>query len=251
MNHGLIPRDYETDPVGCSADPFFGEVIDRRLWPSLIAKQKNLCSSPLEVHRRNAVPILNQLRFKYCWCFAIVAGVMNRYAFQGINDPVDELSATAVAAQGKNFRNVGGHCSEAVSYCKQYGIPTADVWPNDQSNRRLARKRKTKESAAKRNIVKFTDLGADWDAAISCLIRETPVPVSFSLPWWRHAVLGLQVDYKEGQPASDPNSYELIFVNSYGSNYGDGGYGKLTGHQSIGQEFIAIENVTAGNENDR
>lgn len=251
MNHGLIPRDYKTDPVGCSAEPFSGEVIDRRLWPRKIAEQKNLNSSPLGVHRRNKVPILNQASFKYCWCFAIVAGVMNRYAFQGINDPVDELSATAVAAQGKKFRNVGGHCSEAVSYVQTFGIPTADVWPNSMSNRRLARKRKTKESASKRNIVKFTDLGDDWDAAISCLLAETPVPVSFSLPWWRHAVLGLQVDYLEGRPPTDPNSYELTFVNSYGVDYGIKGFGKLNGVRSQGQEFIAVENVTVGNENDR
>ena len=251
INHGLIERDYKIDPVGVDAPKFSGDVIQRKHWPDLIADQRKNFNSPYAVHVENNVPILDQTSFRYCWMFAIVAGVMNRAAFQGLNDPVDELSATAVASQGKNFRNVGGHCSEAVRYCQKFGIPNSDVWPNDQSSRRYARKKQVRESAAKQNIVQFADLGQDFDAAISCLLSPTPVPVSFSLPWWKHAVLGLQVNFLPRKNPLQIESYELVFVNSYGASYEQGGFGKLRGANMIGQEYIAIENVQVGNDDDR
>ena len=251
IDHGLIARDYKTDPVGVDAPAFSGDVIPRKHWPELIEKQRENFNSPYAVHVENSVPILNQTKFRYCWMFAIVAGVMNRAAFQGLNDPVDELSATAVASQGKRFRNVGGHCSEAVRYCQKYGIPTAEVWPNTNSSWRLARQVDVKKSAKKQNIVQFADLGQNLDAAISCLLSETPVPVSFSLPWWKHAVLGLQVDYVPDGDPTKIDSYELVFVNSYGPAYERGGFGKLHGSKMVGQEYIAIENVKVGNDDDR
>ena len=136
---GWIPRDYDEDPVGSCAAAYSGERISMEDWPDLIDYQsRNVCSA-WHVHKYNRVPVLNQGRFKYCWAYAVVAGVMNRYAFQGLNNPVDELSATAVAAQGKNYRNVGGHCSQAITYAEKYGIPEARYWPNNSKDKSYAR----------------------------------------------------------------------------------------------------------------
>jgi len=243
MDHGYVSRDYEKHPVGYCSPTYQGEVYDRSDWPDLISAQQKNQSSPLDVHKFNDVPILNQTTWKYCWMFAIVAGVMNRYAFQGINDPVSELSATAVAAQGKNYRNKGGYCSEAVEYVQKFGIPEASTWPNNKSGRSYSRLETVKESSKRSNIVQFEDIGQGVDKAISALISPDPAPVTFSLRWWRHAILGLSVSYRKRRNPLDLNSYRLNFVNSYGPRYEQNGFGKLAGTQMVADEYIVIRRV--------
>ena len=107
INHGLIARDYKIDPVGVDAPEFSGDVIPRKHWPDLIADQRKNLNSPYAVHVENNIPILDQTSFRYCWMFAIVAGVMNRAAFQGLNDPVDELKFSKIdIITPQNYDNI-------------------------------------------------------------------------------------------------------------------------------------------------
>ena len=103
-SHGLEQRDYRNEPVGSvfAGGLMTGRPIPRERWPDLIRSQKSRGNSPLVAHQYHQVPVLDQGTLKYCWAYAVVAGVMNRLAFQGI-DPVPHLSATAVAAVGLDF----------------------------------------------------------------------------------------------------------------------------------------------------
>jgi hypothetical protein len=248
-DHGYVARDYRAEPVGASIPVYSGLSFPRSDWPELIELQKKRKASPLAVHEFNRVPVLNQARLKYCWCFALVSGIMNRYAFSGINDPTPHLSATAPAAQGKRYRNRGGYLSEAVRFIGDYGLPTVDLWPEDSMDRALAVKPKVIASAARHKLVAFEDLGAnDLDLAISAMLDPAGAcPVAFSLPWWRHAICGLKIEYR----GSDPNrleSYGLTFANSYGRKWGADGRGTIWGDKLRGQEFIVIRQVRPRNE---
>jgi hypothetical protein len=247
---GLIPRDYDREPEGVAAKEYEGDLLQMRDWPDAIMEQHRNSTSAWHVHKFNRVPILNQARYKYCWAYAVVAGVMNRYAFQGINDPVDELSANAIAAQGKGYRNVGGHCSQAVSYAIKYGIPLAKYWPNTSINRTYADDTDVKSSAEQTNIIDFIDCGRNFEAAATCLIKYN-MPVAFALPWWRHAVLGLRLWCKNPRRPLSIGSYRLDFVNSYGPKYGQKGYGSVVGDKIIGQEHIAISSVKVKSDDKR
>ena len=138
-SHGLEQRDYRNEPVGSvfAGGLMTGRPIPRERWPDLNRSQKSRGNSPLVAHQYHQVPVLDQGTLKYCWAYAVVAGVMNRLAFQGI-DPVPHLSATAVAAVGLDFQNRGGHCSKAVRMMQdQGGIPSIETWPNRSLDRTL------------------------------------------------------------------------------------------------------------------
>lgn len=153
--HGLIERDYSVEPVGSIVPTVEGDfIIPRADWPELISRQTAFKTSPLHCHQYHNVPVLNQGLLKYCWAYSVVAGVMNRLAFQGI-DPAPYLSATAVAAVGKNFRNQGGHCSQACAMIQeQGGIPTVEFWPEQSVNRELAHSESVKHHA---NLVSWSN----------------------------------------------------------------------------------------------
>lgn len=243
-DHGYVARDYRAEPVGSDFPAYDGAEHKMADWPELIELQNERQASPLDFHQENAVPMLNQGRLKYCWCFALVSGIMNRYAYSGINEPVPHLSATAPAAQGKRYRNRGGYLSEAVRFIEEYGLPTVENWPEDSLDRSLAGKASVKKSAARHTLISFEDMGrGDFELAVSALIDpDAACPVAFSLPWWRHAICGLKMEYRGTNP-NKLESYGLTFANSYSSKWGDDGYGTIWGEKLRGQEFIAIRQV--------
>lgn len=240
--YGLLERDYGAEPVGtvCAAfEP--GMYIPRQEWPGLIQEHIQQWTRPIDSHTYNQVPILNQGRLKYCWAYSVVAGVMNRLAFQGI-DPVPHLSATAVAAVGMDYLNRGGHCSQAVKMIQdQGGVPNVEAWPNQKLTRTLESSPAVAESRQKNQLTEFIDCGQDLDAAISLMLAETPAPVTFSVPWWRHAILGLEVLDKGTGDAKSLDRYGIRFVNSYGPGWKGSGYGTFWGKKMEAWEYIAIQ----------
>lgn len=245
-DHGLISRNYDIEPVGQVLPAQFGPLFPRKDWPELIRLQDERKASPLDVHQFNEVPVLDQGRLKYCWLFCIAAAVMNRYAFGGINKPVPHLSATAPAAQGKKFRNAGGYASEGAQYVQKYGLPSVEHWPERSMDRSLAKDKAVKTSANRHDLIQYGDMGGnDLDLAISALIDPVGAcPVTFSLPWWDHAVCGLKMRFRGDSP-NKLQSYGLTFVNSYGPEWGIQGYNTIWGDQLRGNEFIAVKQVKA------
>ena len=245
-DHGLISRNYDIEPVGSVLPAHFGPLFPRKDWPELIKLQEQRKASPLDVHQYNDVPVLDQGRLKYCWCFAVTAAVMNRYAFAGINKPVPKLSATAAAAQGKKFRNAGGYASEGCQYVQKYGLPSVEFWPERSMDKTLASDPNVKKSAKRHDLLQFGDMdGNDLDLAISALINPDGAnPVTFSLPWWRHAICGLKIEYRGGN-ARNLGGYGLTFVNSYGTDWGVNGYSTIWGDQLRGNEYIVVKQVKA------
>lgn len=231
---GLLLRDYSKDPVGSKIDECSVDHIPKSEWRDRIAAHKENKTRPLDFHRD--VPVLNQSSLRFCWCFAPVAGVMNRLAFQGI-DPVPELSAACVASAFKSGRNVGGYVSQGVEACLS-GIPSVDFWPNDQLKDRSF---DAESSDAKFNsLATFSELGSDaFPGVMSVLLGDSPRPVAVALPWWKHAVLVLSAEY-----STRKKSYGLGFVNSYGSGWQGDGYGVLWGKKAIAHENIVIESAT-------
>ena len=241
-SHGLEQRDYSNEPVGtvfAGSNKAFG-IIPRQEWPELIKRQKARANSPLAAHQYHQVPVLDQGSLKYCWAYSVVAGVMNRLAFQGI-DPVPHLSATAVAAVGLDFVNRGGHCSKAVAMIQnQGGIPAVDAWPNRSMDRTLKNDLRVAESRQKNQLCSFTDCGKNLDLAISLMLAETPSPVTFSVPWWKHAILGLEVLDRGGAASTSLDRYGIAFVNSYGPRWNENGYGEFWGNKLHAWEYVGI-----------
>lgn len=248
-DYGLLKRNYAEEPVGAVCGSYTGELASRDRWPERIARANERRAFPIHFHKFYNVPILDQTKFRYCWMFSVVAGMMNRYAFQGINEPVPYLSATAAAATGTGYNNRGGYISDAVRMIQeQGGVPTVDVWPQEQMRARQAEQSDIEKSRKDNQLTEFIDFGRDLDAAISAMTAETPIPCAFALPWWKHAVLGLEViDTKQGRPES-LDRYGIRFVNSYGPTWMETGFGEFYGDKMQSWEIIGISHVLPRDE---
>jgi len=246
LANNIITRVPET-PKGLSrgfsgGKPYYsksgvlGARYDRKDWPELMALQERDRTSPYHVHKDFDVPVLNQRKTNYCWCFGLVAGVMNRYAKMDGVAPL--LSPAGPACQGKDFANEGGWGVEAVRYCNRYGIPTQDAWPNCSFNRELPDNPEVIESSKLHDVVEYERLDSyDFDGAMSALLDPlNSSPVTLGLSWWGHLVLGLQGIRYGGQ-------WGIVIVNSWDYTWGEGGYGVLLGDRANPTEALVIKSI--------
>lgn len=240
---GYEPRDWDEYPEFTMHLPYSGRVFPRKEWPELIRLQEKNETSPWHIHVGNKIPVRSQGRYGFCWCWGTVNCVLNRYAAQGI-DPVPDLNAHATAAMIKRYRNKGGFAGEATRGIEKYGIPTRDVWPDHSMDKRLENKPEVIESCKKHKLVTFQEFPRDdFDAVVSCLLDPVdPSPCTLALSWWRHLVAGLQVVRR------DDGVYGIKIVNSWGTQWGENGYGVLWGEKAIPFESIAVRSVKATTE---
>jgi len=234
---GFIDRDYKSFPEGFYAPKYSGEVYERSQWAELMKLQDAEETSPWHVHKKNC-PILNQRSLPYCWAYGPTAGIMNRYAAVGY-DPAPVLSATSFAAQGKKWVKRGGWAAEAIRYIEKFGIADTEAWPDAKWDKDLPKQEEVKRSAAMHGLVEFEELPRmNFDVAMSALLDPyDSCPVTLGLSWWGHLVVALKA------VSLGRNKWGMIIANSWGTGWGDKGYGVLTESKSKANEYVAIRRV--------
>ena len=238
FGRGYVERDYRRFEQGFYAPRYSGPVFPRSQWDDLIKMHDENESSPDHWRIRGEVPVLDQNGYGYCWCYGTVGAVMVAYAQTGITAP--KLSATSVAAQGKNWRNEGGWAGEAIEYIKRFGIAELNVWPEHSMNRSLPQQEAVKRSAARHNIVEFLELPRqNFDAAVSAILDPAnPRPITLGLMWWGHLVYGVRV------VKIDRRSYGIKIVNSWRPSWGENGCAVLAENKATAHEYVAIDRAT-------
>lgn len=233
---GFLERDFSVYGEGFYAPRYTRSVIPRRDWPDLIKRQDEYKNSPWHFEKHYGIPVLDQNGLGYCWMYGVVAGVMNRYACQGI--PVPHLSATGPAAQGKRWKNEGGWAGEAVRYIDEFGIPTVDTWPEHYFKRDILT-HEMELDAARHKIVEFEELESqNFDMAMSCLLDpEGADPVTLGLMWWGHLVCGVR-------GIMDGNKFGIVIKNSWKPSWGDGGFAVLMESKATAHEYLRVKRVT-------
>ncbi len=73
---------------------------------------------------------------------------------------------------------------------------------------------------------------------MSVLLSDDPKPIVFALPWWRHAVCILAACYEDKQ-------FGFHYVNSYGSKWGNQGFGTILGDKTKAHEMIVCDSILA------
>lgn len=233
---GYIDRDFDAEPIGFSLPKFSGRVYDMKELRELSAMHERNCSSPLYWHK-DTVKIKDQRNTNFCWMYGTVAGVETQYGKQGHNDL--GLSPTSTACMTLDFKNEGGWGSWACEGINDYGIATYDKWENVSFDRSLPNRWDVKANMEKHDLHDFEDMGKlNFPAVASALLDEhDPAPCTGGFHWWGHLVLLLHVGFD-----SDNEPY-LVFANSWGEDWGEQGYGVLTGEKMTPYESIRIGNV--------
>jgi hypothetical protein len=249
---GYIPRDYSAVPFGSYGDGVSAVppdlLYDEKQLKEIFTEQNAKGTSLKHIIDRAPKRWLNQSPTNYCWCYAVVHGVMIiRYVN---NLPFERLSPYSVAAMIKQGRNNGGWGSQALTYIINNGVASEEFWPAETETMSSSQRESanmaairnwrqyadsSRADAAKRKVKEFYELRPrDWLAKLSLIARRIPVPSGYN--WMGHEMCSIQgVILPNGQLG-------CIDMDHYGSN---GNYNSRIMTESKGTPDDAVAPVVS------
>jgi len=229
------PSDYEMPGVVASGAPV--QAIPYERWPELIRQQNEDESSLYHVWQRSRIGVLNQGQSSYCWAFSSVAGLMLQREVE--SRPFRRLSPSSVAAPIVGYTDRGYYIEAALEGMRTQGVASDDFVPMLTTNSREF-KGGWRDDAANNKISMATEIPRDHQTQGSMLLLGYPLVAA--LNWWGHAILFLAVlDRYPSRPATDYTRYGVLFVNSWGTGWGQGGLGVLEYSQQIADRAYVVE----------
>ena len=229
------PSDYQMPGVVSSGDPV--QTIPYERWPELIRQQNEDESSLYHVWQRSQIGVLNQGQSSYCWAFSSVAGMMLQREMEG--RPFRRLSPSSVAAPIVGYMNLGYYIESALEGMRTQGAASEDFVPMLTTNSRDF-KGGWRDDAAKNKISMARSIPRDHQTQGSMLFLGYPLVAA--LNFWGHAILFLAVlDRYPSRPATDYTRYGVLFLNSWGTGWGQGGLGVVEYSQQIADRAYSLE----------
>jgi hypothetical protein len=230
---GYEPRDYKRNPVGYSAAgrPARDKSVltPRSEWDDRIAFKEANKSRISDVLRGANIPSLDQNGTNYCWIFGVVGACQARRAVAGL--PYVPLSPACGGAQIKSFRNQGGWGNDAVDWMVEHGVCSQATWPQAAIERKYLTEAARIE-ASRFRLTEWDDCEEnDFDAVMSFVLAEDPIPFAIGLDWWGHLIFGCD-GVKLGA-----NKYGIRIRNSWGASYGDNGFAVLEERKCLGDAY--------------
>jgi len=218
---------------GCQAPRPFAEsgitLIPESEWADRIRQKERDRTRLMDLARDMGLPCKNQKSTNYCWVFAPThCCELIRLKETG---RVVSYSPASAGAPIKSFRNNGGWGSQALEYFKANGLNYTEHWPDTA----ISRDYYTTENRelAKRNVVlEYFNLES-WAEVVSCILAGHPVGCGYN--WWSHEVTGYDLT----------QSGNLIIRNSWSMNWGEDGFGELSGSKKIPNDAVAITSMVA------
>lgn len=236
---GIKPRDFGKHSYGSLS---FAKIyedsgikpVPKSDWSTIARRQ--IASGRTLKHLSDAanLPCLDQDGLSYCHTYSLAGAVHLRRRQQGL--PHVDLSPESVGGPVTGFRNEGAWCGDDLAQAMKVGYCVASMVPQyDYRGRKW--EKGWEENADRYKIVEAVDLSSNdiWANTVSCLLSL--IPVFVGLDWWGHAV------YYVGLT----ENLDIIFRNSWGTSYGENGYGILAGHKKVPSEAYAITQIRATN----
>lgn len=237
---GFLLRDFEAEPLGSfeGSNTFPRELlIPREEWRERIEEMERTKTRLSDMLSFAPNEWLNQSPTNYCWCYAVVHGVMIIRFTAGL--PWERLSPFSVAAPIKQYRNVGGWGSQALAYIVQHGVANEKFWPGETPEMNSSQRQSanmnairngrqyfesSRADAATKKITGFYDLRSrNFEEKMSCLLRRIPVPSGYN--WMGHEMCSID-------PIIMPNGgFGCLDMDHYGTG---GRYNKRAMSESRG-----------------
>lgn len=232
----LSQRDPQAKFAYGATAPSAGEslLIPVSEWRARIEEMKERKSMLSDFIKASGVKVKNQGSSNFCWANAPCTALEIVRAQQG--QKYVELSPASVACKINGFKNEGGWGKWALEYLIQHGAVPASMWPSNAIDRRFDTT--ANESVAKKyrgvewNELPVRDLG--WLG--SMLLRRIPVAVGFN--FWGHEVTAVDIDWLDGE-------FVLRILNSWGRDWGDGGFAILQGMKMLPDDAVAPRTAIA------
>lgn len=214
-SHGMFrPRSYMRGHTPELSDKVDIEVVDEDDWDDIIEQQEDEESSLYQLAKEGC-RVLDQNGTNLCWINGVIYSAMVARMLE--TGEQIRLSPASVGAPVKSFRNVGGWGEQGLEYMVRNGCNLQDDWPANAINRKYFTAENKKK--AKENLVVEWYRTTSWKEIVSAvLVHRIPVAVGFN--WWRHLVCAVGVT---------KGDHDLIIANSWGTNWGDEGFGVLKG----------------------
>lgn len=149
-----------------------------------------------------------------------------------MGQPYVPLSAYAIACIEKSYRDEGGWGAESLEFITNRGVPSSQFWPM-QSMQRSNDNPATWANAALHKVssgwwdvdLAQYDRQMTFDQVATLLLSRIPVVGDFN--WWGHSVCLLDL------VETEPGSFGVRILNSWGDSWSDRGMGVLKGKQAI------------------
>lgn len=245
--HGLVPRNFDSHPVGCFANaPALPDkyLIPRGEWKDRLVQQKSDSARLIEVRNRGKdggpFPSLDQNGKGYCWAHSSTSAITFVRAIMGL--PYVQLSAYAVACKIKNFKDEGGFGAQSAQFIAEKGVPSAEFWPL-QSMNKANDNSKTWANAKENRFLEFHDLDPQaenyLDQFVSCLLHGWVLITDFN--WWGHSVCTFMLE-ELGMTWEEITSWIL---NSWSDKWSQKGAGMLKGKKARPDACLVAKVATA------
>lgn len=242
LGAGYIPRDYSKSPHGslAFAAPFKQPLIPRSEWDRRIQQIEAEGASLDLLAQKAGVETVSQGSTNFCWGFAAIRAIEIQRACQG--EPTIALSPASVCAPITRYRNEGGWSTDAIEHIATDGVATAEQWPITAIDRQYD----TEEVRTSRQAFKvrqWIDIKRrSFDELMTVLLMGYPVAVGYL--WWGHAVCAVR-------PVKTKYGYGTMIWNSWGKEFGDGGFAVLTGDRAVADDAVAPTVVMPGPDHSR
>lgn len=235
---GCEKRDWQENPYGSSRPRFMEDggfsLIPRNEWVDRLEAMETEKATLTDLHKYYKIPIKSQASTPHCWSFGTASSFELARARAGL--PYIEFSPDSVAGPINNYRQKGGWGDSAVDYITKHGILPVSQWPYQWTR---SDKYEDKALRAEHKCFESYDLIDNrmnreerWSVYVTALLLGFAGNPAFN--HWGHLVCGTQPLAKNGRITDG------LILNSWGENYGSGGFGIMYGAKAVPDDVQVI-----------